>query len=142
MGGYSDFKLSEDSYQISFRGNGFTSREEVNHHLLTRAAELTKQNGYRYFIVLGFDQDVGVTERTTPTTISSSSNLSYKGMGTTYGRNYNYNGMATGYSDAVINPGQTYTVKRYNNSILIRMIPKSKSAQSALNADIILRNQR
>jgi hypothetical protein len=49
--GYSDSQIESNRYRVSFRGNTLTDRETVENYLLFRAAELTVQNGYDYFIV-------------------------------------------------------------------------------------------
>ena len=43
--------------RITFRGNTLTDRETVETYLLYRAAELTLQNGYDYFIVATRDTE-------------------------------------------------------------------------------------
>lgn len=48
-GGFSETKLSTTSYQVFFRGNGYTSPARVEKFMLRRAAELALENGYRYF---------------------------------------------------------------------------------------------
>jgi len=48
-GGYVDEKLGEDTYRVSFYGNGNTHREAVLKYFLYRCAELTLQRGYQYF---------------------------------------------------------------------------------------------
>lgn len=51
-GGYSDERLSENRFKVNFSGNNLTSRDRVEGYLLYRAAELTLQNGYDYFIIV------------------------------------------------------------------------------------------
>lgn len=48
-GGYTDEKIDEDTYRVSFQGNGNTHREAVLKYFLYRCAELTLQKGYAYF---------------------------------------------------------------------------------------------
>jgi len=48
-GGYTDLRLSEDRYRVSFAGNSLTSREKVESYLLFRAAELTLEQGRDWF---------------------------------------------------------------------------------------------
>jgi hypothetical protein len=55
--GFSEQRIEEAKYRITFRGNSSTSRETVENGLLYRAAELTVQNGYDYFIVLDSDTE-------------------------------------------------------------------------------------
>ncbi|HWW60405.1 MAG TPA: hypothetical protein VN181_03465 [Thermoanaerobaculia bacterium] len=50
-GGFSETPLSETSYQVRFQGNSFTSSEAADAMLLRRAAELTLERGYRYFVL-------------------------------------------------------------------------------------------
>jgi len=42
-------KLADDTYRVSFFGNGYTSRPVVLKYFLYRCAELTLQQGYTYF---------------------------------------------------------------------------------------------
>lgn len=48
-GGYSEQKLDDVHFQVSFRGNDATSRARVETYLLYRAAELTIAHGYDWF---------------------------------------------------------------------------------------------
>ena len=50
-GGYSEQMLAPDRYRVVFHGNELTSRERVEGYLLYRAAELTKQRGYDWFMM-------------------------------------------------------------------------------------------
>lgn len=52
QGGYFDVRLSEDRYRVTFAGNRLTSREQVESFLLYRAAELTLQRGYDWFVII------------------------------------------------------------------------------------------
>lgn len=56
--GFSDQKIEEDRYRISFHGNASTSRESVETFLLYRAAEVTINNGFDYFIMAEHDTEV------------------------------------------------------------------------------------
>jgi hypothetical protein len=48
-GGFTDQKLDENHYRVTFRGNDVTSREQVESYLLYRAAELTVNQGFDWF---------------------------------------------------------------------------------------------
>ena len=50
-GGYTETRLSPDSWRVVITGNGFTSRGEVEQFLMRRAAELTLEQGKRYFVL-------------------------------------------------------------------------------------------
>jgi hypothetical protein len=47
--GYSDERLSETNWRVSFTGSAVESQEVVEQQLLRRAAELTVQSGYDWF---------------------------------------------------------------------------------------------
>ncbi len=47
--GYSELRLQEDRYRVTFAGNSVTSREQVEMSLLLRSAEVTLQSGYDWF---------------------------------------------------------------------------------------------
>ena len=51
-GGYSEAKVAEDRYRVNFEGNALTPRDRVEGYLLYRAAELTVQDGYDWFLIL------------------------------------------------------------------------------------------
>ncbi len=82
--GFSEQRIEDDRYRISFRGNSLTDRETVENYLLFRAAEVTLEAGYDYFIVTEDE-----TERsTTYTTVPNAGRFSYYG----YGRPFPYYG--------------------------------------------------
>ena len=55
--GFSEQQIEQNRYRITFRGNSSTSRQDVESFLLYRAAELTVQNGYDYFITAEYDTE-------------------------------------------------------------------------------------
>jgi hypothetical protein len=56
-GGYSDAQIDENTYRVSFQGNGYSSKEDVENMMLYRAAEITDQKGYDWFEVTERDAD-------------------------------------------------------------------------------------
>src|SRR4051812_41316146 len=50
-GGYTETRLSPDSWRVVVAGNGFASRADVEKFLMRRAAELTLEQGKRYFVL-------------------------------------------------------------------------------------------
>jgi hypothetical protein len=48
-GGFTEQRLTANTYRIAYDGNGNTPEEQVVNYWLYRAAELTVQNGYAYF---------------------------------------------------------------------------------------------
>ena len=51
-GGFSETQLGENVFQVSFSGNSYTSRKKASDFTLLRAAELSLENGFKYFIVV------------------------------------------------------------------------------------------
>jgi len=51
-GGYSEQHPAPDRYIVRFHGNELTARDRVEGYLLYRAAELTIQNGYDWFLIV------------------------------------------------------------------------------------------
>jgi len=51
-GGYRDARIDDNTFSISVDANGFTSQQTASMHGLYRAAELTVQNGFDYFVIV------------------------------------------------------------------------------------------
>jgi hypothetical protein len=60
--GYSERMVEPGRFLVSFAGNSVTSRDTVERYLFFRAAELTLQNGYDYFVMA--DRDTNLQSRT------------------------------------------------------------------------------
>ena len=58
-GGFSETRMGERVYQVRFEGNGLVTQERVSAFLLRRCAELTLENGFRWFAIA--NQDGGAT---------------------------------------------------------------------------------
>ena len=56
-GGYTDQQTGAGRFRVTFAGNTLTSREQVESYLLYRAAELTVQQGYDWFVVVDREMD-------------------------------------------------------------------------------------
>lgn len=134
-GGYSNIRLDKDIYIVLFRGNGYTSVETVQRYLLYRAAELTKQNNYKYFVILDGKENVDNSSYTSPTTISGNTYGTYNAYG-----NYGWNGYGSSSSNVIVNPGHTNYIKKYTESITIKLFDKKPSKALALSADYILQS--
>jgi hypothetical protein len=48
--GYGEQRIESNRYKVTFSGNSNTPRQTVENYLLYRAAEVTLQNGYDYFV--------------------------------------------------------------------------------------------
>ena len=56
-GGYTDTKLDDDKYRVTFSGNQHTSADKVEEYALLRAAEITLEYGYSHFITISESGD-------------------------------------------------------------------------------------
>lgn len=52
LGGYDETQLDDYVYQVTFRGNKYTSMQRAIDYTLLRCAELTLEKGMRYFVLL------------------------------------------------------------------------------------------
>ena len=144
--GYSEMALAQDTYIISFSGNGFTSEDSVQSNLLRRCADLTLLKGYRYFVVTAGRTSVDTAVMHTPTTVNvnSFSNYSGYGYGNTnyYGNdaysNFNVMGNRSSHSYATINRGTQYKINKYTSRVIVKMF--NKKISQALDARVILSN--
>lgn len=59
--GYRELQVEPERWRVAFAGNSLTSRETVETYLLFRAAELTLQNGYDWFLAVERDTEEHVT---------------------------------------------------------------------------------
>lgn len=63
--GFTEQKIQENRFRVTFNGNVTTARETVEDYLLYRAAELTTENGYSHFTISEKETDARKTTRTT-----------------------------------------------------------------------------
>jgi len=61
--GYSEMRIENNRYRITFKGNSSTNRDVVETYMLYRAAELTLQNGFDTFTVAHRETDKDVRLR-------------------------------------------------------------------------------
>ncbi|MEI5686899.1 MULTISPECIES: CC0125/CC1285 family lipoprotein [Sphingomonas] len=92
--GYSDRRIEPDRYLITFAGNSVTSRDTVERYLLFRAAELTLQNGYDYFVMANRDTDLQSRTYSTP---GIGGGWGYGGFGGYWGPSWRYYGRGFGW---------------------------------------------
>jgi hypothetical protein len=61
--GYTDQRLDQNRYRVTFTGNSVTRRETVEDYLLLRSAEVTLQSSFRYFVFDTRDTEAKTTYR-------------------------------------------------------------------------------
>ena len=55
--GYWDAKVDTETYEVGYRCNGTTPREDVETYLLYRSAEITREAGFDYFEIIEQDSE-------------------------------------------------------------------------------------
>ena len=65
-GGYSNMKLQDNIFKVTFNGNAYSSMERARDFALLRSAEITIENGYKYFVVLETNGSVKIASYITP----------------------------------------------------------------------------
>jgi len=83
--GYSETRLAENVFRVSFSGNAYTAKHTVSDFALLRCAEVALQNGFTCFAVLESDQDATAATYTTPSTSYTTGSAYAGGYGTAYG---------------------------------------------------------
>lgn len=68
IGGYSDVQLNENTFKVTTKGNGYTSKDRVFELNLLRASYLTVENNFKYFLIADANTDVSSATFVTPTT--------------------------------------------------------------------------
>ena len=83
-GGFSETRLAENIFRVSFIGNGYTRGERAEDFALLRSAELTLEHGYTHFALAGSNTSSETSAVTTPTT-SYTTGSAYASGGRVYG---------------------------------------------------------
>ena len=80
--GYSEYKINENTFQVTFQGNRRQSKGDVRTRLIYRCSEVTVQNGFSHFILLKDDsykhigkRDFGNSDLSFETTTSMSGGI-------------------------------------------------------------------
>ena len=104
IAGYSETQLDKNIFQVSFHGNQNTSRERASDFALLRSAEVTTENGFRYFIVVSWVKgsafSTDATPRSSYTTYGYGNTVEGSARTSTYG----------GQTFVIQEPGTTNTI--------------------------------
>ena len=106
-GGFSYMKLQDNIFKVTFKGNGYSSMERAGDFALLRSAELSPQNGYKYFIVLETNSYVKTATITTPVTAQTTGTVNM------YGDTGSYSGTTSYYG------GETYHIHKPTTNMTI-----------------------
>ncbi len=111
-GGFSETQLSENIFQINFRGNGYTSSERAGDFAMLRSAELTLENGYKYFVLADNRDDVENSSYTTPLQAHTTGHANTYGTINSHGNYGSYSGSTYGNSTTYFTGGQTVNISK------------------------------
>jgi len=130
-GGFTEVRLAEDVYRVTFHGNGYSSKNRAADLNLLRCAELTLEAGFTHFITV--DSDEYVTNQTYYTPTTTTGNFSANTRVTGYG-NTAY-GSTSGSFRSNTYGGQPITFKKPSSENVILMLtekPKETFAYDAM----------
>ena len=103
-GGYTDSKLQDNIFKVRFNGNGYCGSDRAEDFTLLRCAEVARENGYKYFVIIAEKSGTQVSAYTTPTTANTYGSVN------TFGNTGNYYGTTT------VSGGQTYMFQKPSTS--------------------------
>jgi len=131
-GGFSHVQVDSNTYRVSFRGNGYTSRDRVETYLMYRCAELTAETGHDYFVIVGGGTDARQGLITTPGTYTSTTTGSAMAFANTA------YGSAT--TTGTYTPGQTFVITKHTGTAVIKVFngPKPSDNPTAFVAREVL----
>lgn len=140
--GYTEQRLDEDHYRVTFTGRRTTSRERVEDALILRAAEVTRSAGYTHFMIDQRQTDQELTRRFGPTYRGGDFFSLYGGFGGRYGR-YGYGWYDPFWRD-IGYYWDDYEHTRYVAYADIAMLTagEARGNKSAISADEVIRNLR
>lgn len=103
---YSDFRINEDTFSVTAKGNQHTSEEVVERYLFRRASEVTLANDFRFFVF------VNQEDRTRVGSLSSVSGQTHSyGQGNTMQSQSSGGGLTI----PLVEPGKSVWIKCYKD---------------------------
>lgn len=127
-GGYSETQLDENVFRVSFRGNGYTRRERVSDFTLLRSAELTLENGFKYFVIIDSGSFTSRSTFTTPTRSTTTGSIN------TFGNSTFFNATSRTIG------GQTFLISKPSESNTIVLFKEKPKDVFSYNAEFIFKN--
>jgi len=106
-GGFSETQLDENVFRVNFNGNGFTSGERAVDFTLLRSAELAREHGYRYFVILQQSAGYSYSSHTSPTQTHTTGTATSYGSTTTVSAHSTTTG---GETTVIAKPGTSNTI--------------------------------
>ena len=126
-GGFTETQLGPNIFSVHFNGNGFTSPQRASDFSLLRCAELTKEAGYQYFVIIEGENYKSYSQYTTPTRSSTTGSANVYGN-TVYGT-----------AKTTTTGGQTYNIAKPGSSNSILCF-EEKPEGVAFDADFLIQS--
>ena len=122
-------QIDQNAFKVSFKGNASTSRERSKDFTLLRCADISIENGFKYFVIVGSEHDSRISTYTTPTRSITNVNV------TGYGKS------AFGTATTTTYAGQTYVFENPSDESTI-ICYKEKPEGFSYNAELISKSLR
>tara|TARA_R110000751_G_scaffold80214_15_gene161911 strand:- start:25823 stop:26362 length:540 start_codon:yes stop_codon:yes gene_type:complete len=126
-GGFSEIPIAADAYKVTVKGNGYTSSERTNEMALLRSAELTRDNGFNYFIVVDSEEYQSTSQFVTPG--SSTSTTTGSASAYSFGNRAYATGVAN--TNTTYTPPQIYTTFKPNVAMVVKFVPDEFAKQAS-----------
>jgi hypothetical protein len=124
-GGFSETQLDENVFRVQFNGNGYTSGERAADFTLLRSAELAREYGYHYFVIVQSGGGYSYSKHSTPTQTHTTASA------TTYGNTTNVSAHST------TSGGDTYVIAKPSAVNMIVCFKERPNATMVYNADFL-----
>lgn len=138
-GGFSEVQLEANVFKVSFNGNGYTRADTASDYALLRSAELARQNGYKYFVIVDTANTSETSSFTTPTTAVTNVNANTYGNAYSYGNSTNYRATTYGTATTTVYGGHTYNISKPQSTNTIICF-NDKPEGFAYNVDFVIKS--
>lgn len=141
-GGFSETQLSENIFQVSFNGNGYTDKQQASDFALLRSADLALEHGYDFFAIAQAENDVDVSSYTTPLTAHTTGYSNSYGSLNTFGGYSTYSGSTYGSANTYFTGGQTTIINRPNSNLTVVMFKQKPKDIFVFDANFLQNSLR
>lgn len=138
-GGYSSTQLDTNLFQVSFNGNAYISREKANDFALLRSAEISVENGFKYFVLINSKETNEQGAYTTPQTSTTYGTSNTYGDVQGYGNQASFNANTYGSATTTTSGGQTYIFTKPSTTNTVLAF-KNKPDGFSYNAEFIIKS--
>jgi len=140
-GGYSESRLAPNIFRVDFQGNGYTGWDRAYDFMLLRSADLTLQNGFKYFVIVDTKESSTQMVITTPTTTQTTVSGNSVGTVNNFGSFGTYHGTTYGTATTHTYGGHSFLITKprtSNTNICFKEPPED--AQMVFDAEFMQRS--